>query len=165
MKTILNITQNSTSSDHNNLPTQPYIIRGTTLTLHSYSYVPTRLIKRSAATNCHPATMEYHLGCAQAADTMRPSDRRKARANVLRSRRNQRAIICEQGPSSILGTFLPRKNSMTDAPIPVFEDIIEDKKIARKLRNRASALASRNKRTDEIEMLTYRLGNYIPMKS
>lgn len=49
-------------------------------------------------------------------------------------------------------------NETTTAESSANVSITEDKKATRKLRNRASALASRNKRTEEIEALTYRLG-------
>lgn len=83
---------------------------------------------------------------------MCPSERRKVRANVLRARRSSPTPASE--PEVV--AFVHLTESKKTYP-PENEDV-EDKRVARKLRNRASALASRNKRTEEIETLTYRLG-------
>ena len=83
---------------------------------------------------------------------MCPSERRKVRANVLKARRSSPIPVSE--PEVV--AFIHLTESKKTYP-PENEDV-EDKRVARKLRNRASALASRNKRTEEIETLTYRLG-------
>ena len=62
---------------------------------------------------------------------------------------------CEPELDAIIHSSESRKTN------PPQSEEVEDKRVARKLRNRASALASRNKRTEEIEMLTYRLGKML----
>jgi hypothetical protein len=84
-----------------------------------------------------------------------PSDRRKMRANVLRTRR-MTPTLCKPEPDALSSAI--DLNEVTKAESSANVSITEDKKTTRKLRNRASALASRNKRTEEIEALTHRLG-------
>ena len=88
-------------------------------------------------------------------NSMCPSERRKVRANVLKARRVSPLITVETKICPTRNSSITHKISPLETSTPV--DGTEDKRVARKLRNRASALASRNKRTEEIEMLTYRL--------
>ena len=87
-----------------------------------------------------------------------PSDRRKMRANVLKLRRTT-PTLCKSEPDAL--SSATDVNEATKAESTANVSITEDKKATRKLRNRASALASRNKRTEEIEALTYRLGKIL----
>jgi hypothetical protein len=85
------------------------------------------------------------------------SGRRKIRADVLKARRNVPAKM-NGGMELISNMNFSSSIKAEHIEALVNVNIIEDKRIIRKLRNRASALVSRNKKTEEIESLTYQLG-------
>ena len=86
-----------------------------------------------------------------------PTDRRKSRAKLLKARRL--SLHTAHQTVSAVG-HISKDGTATECNI--FGSSGDDKKASRKLRNRASALASRNKRSEEIESLTYRLGKCSP---
>ena len=104
--------------------------------------------------------MENESDDAQITFVTCPSDRRKNRASLLRSKRLATSTVCK---SSSYPYSTDNQPEVQKASIQTSKATcnVEDRKTSRKLRNRASALASRNKRTEEIDALTLKLGKWI----
>lgn len=104
------------------------------------------------------STMENESDDALITFVTCPSDRRKNRASVLRSKRLATSAVCKSSSHSTDNQLETQKASIQTSRATCN---VEDRKTSRKLRNRASALASRNKRTEEIDALTLKLGEWI----
>lgn len=102
--------------------------------------------------------MENESDDAQTTFVTCPSDRRKNRASLLRSKRLATSTVCKSSSHSTDNQPEVQKASIQPSRATCN---VEDRKTSRKLRNRASALASRNKRTEEIDALTLKLGKWI----
>lgn len=118
----------------------------------------TKQSQRNPLDNCHPhpSTMENDSTDAPTTFATCPSDRRKHRASLLRSKRLTTSTICKS--SSHIPDNKHELLQITTIQTARATCYVEDRKTSRKLRNRASALASRNKRNEEIDALTLKLG-------